>query len=108
MPLISCALCEKEYCFISSLCVKCRRAKHLLSIYGDDFYTCLEEVLVRSKKQQGFKVSKIEKKGLDTDNSNDRDYEKDCNESVILYSNTKKEIKEDLLEELKEKIKEKV
>ena len=108
MPLISCALCEKEYCFLSSLCVKCRRAKHLLSIYGDDFYTCLEEVLVRSKKQQGFKVSKIEKKGLDTDNSNDRDYENECNESIMLYSNAKKEMKENLLDELKEKIKEKV
>ena len=56
--MISCTLCEKEYCYISRFCDKCRRIKHLINLYGDDVYKTLEEVLVRTEKQQTLKIEK--------------------------------------------------
>jgi len=56
--MISCTLCEKEYCYISRFCDKCRRIKHLLNLYGEDVYKTLEEVLVRTEKQQTLKIEK--------------------------------------------------
>ena len=56
--MISCTLCEKEYCYVSRFCDKCRRIKHLLNLYGDDVYKTLEEVLVRTEKQQTLKIEK--------------------------------------------------
>ncbi len=54
--MISCTLCQKEYCYVSRFCEKCRRIKHLLNLYGDDVYKTLEEVLVRTEKQQENKI----------------------------------------------------
>jgi len=54
--MFSCYLCEKEYCYISKFCDKCRRIKHLINLYGDDVYKTLEEVLVRTEKQQDNKI----------------------------------------------------
>ena len=54
--MFSCTLCEKEYCYISKFCDKCRRIKHLINLYGDDVYRTLEEVLVRTEKQQHNKI----------------------------------------------------
>ena len=56
--MISCTLCQKEYCYISRFCDKCRRIKHLINLYGDDVYKTLEEVLVRTEKQQTLKIEK--------------------------------------------------
>lgn len=55
--MFCCTLCEKEYCYISKFCDKCRRIKHLLNLYGDDVYKTLDEVLVRTEKQQENKIS---------------------------------------------------
>lgn len=50
-------LCEKETCYISKFCDKCRRIKHLLNLYGDDVYKTLEQVLVRTDNQQKNKIN---------------------------------------------------
>jgi len=54
----NCTLCEKsdEWLITGKFCSKCRRIKHLLNLYGDDVYTTLEEVLVRTDKQQMNKI----------------------------------------------------
>ena len=53
-----CSLClnSEEYLLTSKLCSKCKRIKHLLSIYGADVYLTLEEVLVRNASQQKNKI----------------------------------------------------
>jgi hypothetical protein len=67
MPF-NCVLCEKaeEWCVVNSFCLKCRRVKHLINIYGDDFFESMEKVFVRSEKQQDNKI-KLEKKKLNGD-----------------------------------------
>ena len=56
--MLGCQLCNgEEYCYVSRFCSKCRRIKHLLSIYGDDVYLTLEEVLVRDPEQQKNKIN---------------------------------------------------
>jgi hypothetical protein len=102
-----CHLCSKEFIITKNLCNKCQRVRHLISIYGDDVFKCLEETLVRSSQQQNFKITKINKKGL--------------NESIVLYDNIERvensnekefkkisvKINKDVLKELKEKIEKK-
>ena len=55
--MFECVLCEKETCYISKFCNKCRRIKHLLNLYGDDVYKTLEQVLVRTDNQQKNKIN---------------------------------------------------
>lgn len=62
--MFSCTLCEKESCYISKFCDKCRRVKHLLNLYGDDVYNTLETVLVRNKSQQNHKINTVYTKTL--------------------------------------------
>jgi len=54
----NCTLCNHsdEWLVSSRFCSKCKRIKHLLNLYGDEVYTCLEEVLVRTIKQQENKI----------------------------------------------------
>ena len=48
-----CALCEKSSEFwFGSLCGKCRKIKHLMSIHGDRVYEILNNVLSRAKDKQ--------------------------------------------------------
>jgi hypothetical protein len=58
--MLSCQLCNNsdEYLFVSRYCSKCQRIKHLLNLYGDEVYECLETVLVRTKEQQTHKIEK--------------------------------------------------
>jgi hypothetical protein len=56
--MFACTLCNgEEYCYASRFCSKCRRIKYLISIYGDDVYDTLEEVLIRDTKQQKNKIT---------------------------------------------------
>jgi len=48
--VFSCILCEKETCYITNLCDKCRRVKHLINLYDHKVYDVLEDVLVRGNK----------------------------------------------------------
>ena len=63
--MFNCILCEKsdEYLLTCHFCLKCRRVKHLINIYGDQFYSSMENVLVRTGEQQGNKI-KVEKKKI--------------------------------------------
>lgn len=54
--VFECKLCEKETCLTTSICEKCRRIKHLINLYGDRVYEVLEEVLIRTDKQQENKI----------------------------------------------------
>ena len=71
--MLSCTLCEKETCYVSKFCTKCRRIKHLLNLYGEDVYTTLETVLIRNKKQQMDKITSFEKstQNITTDSKED-------------------------------------
>ena len=74
--MLSCTLCEKETCYVSKFCTKCRRIKHLLNLYGEDVYTTLETVLVRNKKQQTHKINtslhkSVQNKNIITDTKED-------------------------------------
>lgn len=58
MPF-QCTLCSKsdEWLLVGRFCEKCKRIRHLLSIYGEDVYLTLEEVLVRDSSQQKNKIN---------------------------------------------------
>ena len=60
--MFECRLCEKETVYVTNLCEKCRRVKHLLNLYGDRVYQVLEEVLVRTEDKQDNKINKEIKK----------------------------------------------
>ena len=47
-----CKLCEVETVYTSHLCEKCRRIKHLLSLYGDRVYDVLDKVLITSPAKE--------------------------------------------------------
>lgn len=46
--IFSCVLCEKETCYISKFCDKCRRIKHYLNLYDERVYDILDNVLSRT------------------------------------------------------------
>lgn len=50
--MFSCTLCNKETCYISNHCDKCRQIKHLINLYGDRVYDVLNNVLVRNEQAQ--------------------------------------------------------
>ena len=58
IDMFDCKLCEKseEYLFTSSLCSKCRKVKHYLSLYGDRVYEVLDSVLSRDIEKQNNKI----------------------------------------------------
>jgi hypothetical protein len=51
-----CVLCEKETCYISKFCDKCRRIKHHLNLSGDRVYEVLDSVLSRTEEKQDNKI----------------------------------------------------
>ena len=62
-----CVLCEKETCYTSKFCEKCRKIKHLINLYNERVYEVLEKVLVREPDKQENKIkaeikTEIEKK----------------------------------------------
>jgi len=91
MSYLSCRLCEK-----------CRRVKHLINLYGDDVYFCLEECLVRDRTKQSFKINKINKNGLEIDNSNDRVYKKA--KIQVIDDSSYKHVTDKMMNELTEKL----
>lgn len=54
--VFECKLCEKETCYTTHLCEKCRRIKHLINLYGDRVYEVLETILVRTEDKQENKI----------------------------------------------------
>lgn len=64
--MFECKLCEKETCYTTHICEKCRRIKHLINLYGDRVYDVLEEVLVRAEDKQENKIQQEIKKEKET------------------------------------------
>lgn len=60
--MFECKLCERETCLTTHICEKCRRIKHLINLYNDRVYEVLEEVLVRTKEKQEYKIQSEIKK----------------------------------------------
>ena len=49
--VLTCALCESEFVFFSSVCCDCRRIKHIMNIYSkEEVLEVLEKILVRGKE----------------------------------------------------------
>ncbi len=71
-----CVLCEKETCYISKFCDKCRRIKHHLNLSGDRVYEVLEEVLCRTKDKQDNKIDAEIKKEIENKQYNLRNTKK--------------------------------
>ena len=55
---MNCTLCcnSSEWLVVSRFCSKCQKIKHLLNLYGEEVYSTLEEVLVRTPDQQSNKI----------------------------------------------------
>ena len=55
--MFNCVLCEKETCYISKFCDKCRKIKHYLNLYDDRVYEILDNVLSRDIDKQTLKIA---------------------------------------------------
>jgi len=80
--LMTCILCEKnsvEFWF-GSLCAKCRRVKHLLSIFNERVYEVLEEVLIKNEDEQDVKIKEELKIELTKNEYNLRNKKKNTTE----------------------------
>lgn len=77
MITLSCILCERETCYVSRFCIKCRRVKHLLNLYEDRVYEVLENVLVRAEDKQDNKIKVELKREIQTKECNLRNKEID-------------------------------
>ncbi len=51
-----CSLCEKETCYISKFCDKCRKIKHYLNLYDNRVYDVLDSILSRNIDKQENKI----------------------------------------------------
>jgi hypothetical protein len=81
---MNCTLCNnsEEWLITSRFCSKCRRIKHLLNLYGEEVYECLEEVLVRTKDQQDNKIKTSIKPVIER-----KLPERECKTKQVSYSN---------------------
>ena len=82
--MMNCTLCNnsEEWLITSRFCSKCRRIKHLLNLYGNEVYECLEEVLVRTKDQQDNKIKTSIKPVIER-----KLPERECKTKQVSYSN---------------------
>ena len=74
--VFSCSLCEKETCYVSKFCDKCRRIKHHINLSGDRVYEILDNVLSRTIDKQQNKEKVEIKKEIETKQYNLRPKEK--------------------------------
>jgi len=73
--MFSCALCRNEWVITKSLCMECSFIQHSCDLYSrNTVIEVLKNVLVRDTIKRNYKIDMIKKKGLETDNSNDREY----------------------------------
>jgi glutaredoxin len=55
--MITCPLCTQEYIFVASLCPKCVKVKHYMSVYSKDrVIDILDNVLSRTEEKQDNKI----------------------------------------------------
>lgn len=59
MPFV-CVLCNEETCYLSNFCDDCQIIKRITNCYGKvEVKEILEEVCLRNKKQQKYKINAI-------------------------------------------------
>ena len=61
-----CYLCEKESCYTTRFCPKCRALKHLILLYGDRIYEVVNEVMCRTEEKQNNKIKNELNKEIET------------------------------------------
>jgi predicted RNase H-like nuclease (RuvC/YqgF family) len=82
--IFCCQLCEKETCYLSRYCEKCRKIKHYLNLYHDRVYEVLDNVLSREVEKQNNKIKVELKKEIEN---------KKCMiDSTELYINESKQV----------------
>ena len=100
----TCKLCN-EWSLTRYICEDCNKIKDMINLYSrDTVIDVLDAVLVRDTVKRNYKIDMIKKKGLETDNSNDREYKKETKEeiqdSIVLYKN----VQDGMIKELKQKL----
>lgn len=102
--MLTCKLCN-EWSLTRYICEDCNKIKDMINLYSrDTVIDVLDAVLVRDTVKRNYKIDMIKKKGLETDNSNDREYKKETKEeiedSIVLYKN----VQDNVIQELKAKL----
>jgi len=65
--MLSCVMCEMEYCFLTSICSDCRRIRHLMNIYSKkSVLNTLEKCLVIEKFKDKEEDAEKEEPGDET------------------------------------------
>lgn len=58
--MLQCLLCQDETCYLSNFCDDCQVIKRITNCYGKiEVKEILEEVCLRNKKQQKYKIDGI-------------------------------------------------
>jgi len=100
----TCKLCN-QWSVTRYICEDCNKIKDMINLYSlPTIIDVLDAVLVRDTVKRNYKIDMIKKKGLETDNSNDREYKKETKEeiqdSIVLYKN----VQDGVIQELKQKL----
>ena len=75
--LLNCKLCN-QWSLTRYICEDCNKIKDMINLYSrDTIIDVLDAVLVRDTIKRNYKIDMIKKKGLETDNSNDREYKEE-------------------------------
>lgn len=74
--MFTCSLCEKETCYVSKFCEKCRRIKHYLNLYEERVYEVLDNVLSRTLDKQDNKIQQEIKEEIENKKYNLRPLKK--------------------------------
>jgi len=73
----NCKLCN-QWSITRYICEDCNKIKDMINLYSrDTIIDVLDAVLVRDTIKRNYKIDMIKKKGLETDNSNDREYKEE-------------------------------
>jgi len=109
--LLNCKLCN-QWSLTRYICEDCNKIKDMINLYSrDTVIDVLDAVLVRDTIKRNYKIDMIKKKGLETDNSNDRDYkienkekEDKEEEKIKIDTSNYNHITKNMMVELKQKL----
>ena len=68
--MFQCTLCEREVCYVSKFCVKCKKIKHYLNLYEERVYEVLDNVLSRTQTKQNNKIQQEIKEEIENKKQN--------------------------------------
>ena len=65
MVMLSCALCQEQWCLVSTLCEDCHKVRQLANLYGAaTIHKTLNEVFLRKEQGIARKTDAVAKEGL--------------------------------------------